>query len=238
MKILWICLALLFMPLNVFVLISWPLIAEQILVRTPRGDNLTIEINPQTSFAEVMEIARGAVSHFNMEQGDFSTFFIDFMMEEPGVKAIESSKRNYLQKVSPKEKEDIRYILKTLATNSWLQLLNAQSSLKKAGDRIDHIHPLRFLMCIFTDEELKASVHSIRDRNKIWHEFFDGLANSLEEESKRNNLRNEHIRDFASIINIDHSLIAPSIQEQQWQKTIDQLLLYLPRTGSPGRYSQ
>lgn len=220
------------------IFLTLPLIGEEILVRSPTGDSLTIEIDPELSFAEAIAKMEASIDHLTGIHVAQKNFLVDFMLDSSATKTV-SSPRNYAQTVSIKEKEDIRYIVVTLATNSWLQLLGAKSSLKRAGDRIDHIHPLRFIMCIFTDEELKGSVHSIRDRSKIWSEFFDGLAKSLEEEFRRNNLRADQIEDLARILNIDPNLITASLQQRKWEQTLDQLLVYLPRTGAPAeRYNQ
>ena len=51
--------------------------------------------------------------------------------------------------------------------------------LKKIGDQVQHVHPLRFLMCIFTDEKMKASVAALKCRTFgwIWKGFFDNGLN-------------------------------------------------------------
>lgn len=150
---------------------------------------------------------------------------------------IYSSKgRNYLLAVTADECEDIRYILKCLATRSWTDLLGSRGSLNRAGDRIDHVHPLRFIMCILSDEEMKGCVHSIRDRKQIWKSFFSGLEESLEEESQRNNMKFEFVEDFSINLGINSSSIIGYIEDRDWPELVDVLLVLLPRQGEPGRY--
>lgn len=149
--------------------------------------------------------------------------------------AAETGKRNYAKPVTAEEKEDIRYIVTSLAQFSLVKLGLQKSSLTKAGDRIDHVHPLRFLMCVFTDEELKAGVQAIRDRKgKVWKDFSGGLFKSLTKESSEDNMKDAYILDFAYTLGIDPSQIKPIIEQQDWKKLIKELIALLPRTNDPG----
>lgn len=147
--------------------------------------------------------------------------------------------RNYSQPTSTEEQADIRYIVTTLAKGNWAKLLTQMSELKRVGKRITHVHPLRFLIVVFSDEKLKAGVHSIRSRGQIWQRFTrdDGLFDSLDTESKRNNLQMAFLQDFANILGIQHQLgtLLPSINNRDWDTFMDQLLILLPRQGNPGR---
>lgn len=149
-----------------------------------------------------------------------------------------SIERNYNIPVSQTEKDDLTYITTTLARSSLPSLATSskRTALKKAGDRIDHLHPLRFLMTVFTDEELKANITAIRTRDWVWGKFYEGLEGSLKEESRKDNMRNEFVADFATIIGIDVSLIQPSIQEKRWKEFVNILIDVIPRSGNPGRY--
>jgi hypothetical protein len=149
-----------------------------------------------------------------------------------------ASGRNYNASVTKSEKKDIAYIVNTLAWDSLLSIANAKSSLKKAGERIADIHPLRFLITIFNDEELKAGVNAIKSRTSwIADEFFSNLAKSLSEESARQNMKPEFIQDFAQKVNINISLILPAIQAEKWADFVNILIDNIPRTNDPNRYN-
>jgi hypothetical protein len=207
--------------------------ADEVLVRTPSGKSLTLEIPSHASFHEVMAEIEKEILEEECSQSAPS-YFIDYM-KSPSA-PLQMSARDYSASVSAKEKENISYIVKTLATSSWAQLLKKKDSLKKAGDRVDHVHPLKFLTCIFTDEELKGALHSIRNRGKVWREFFEGLSDSLEEEANRKNMPPEVIQDFADKVGIPVTAIAGLIAEKKWAEFIDALLREIPREGNPGRY--
>lgn len=162
----------------------------------------------------------------------------DFQMSSAGitVRAKQAAGRNYESAVTKQEKKDMTYIITTLANDSLLSIGTSRSSLKKAGDRIDHLHPFRFLTTAFTDERLKAGVHAIRDRGGwIWEGFIDGLTGSLKEEAARNNLL-QFVPDFAGKVKIDLSLILPSLEQGKMNEFVNVLIDKIPREINPNRY--
>lgn len=154
------------------------------------------------------------------------------------VSSRNNGSRNYNTPVNSHEKKDIHYILTKMARDNYAALWKAESSLKKAGDRLRHLHPFKFLETIFTDEELKACAHAIRDRNikKIWNEFVDGTASTLQQEMSRHNIQ-PFVQNFAQTVKIDPNLIAPLIQAEKWEGLISALIDHIPRLNNPNRYN-
>ena len=93
--------------------------------------------------------------------------------------------RDYSAGITEEEANEIVYIIKTMANSNLIKLKSAESSLKKAGDRIDHIHPLYFLSTIFCNEELTVCVRNIKGRLFVWKGFLNGAVNTLIEEDKK-----------------------------------------------------
>lgn len=145
--------------------------------------------------------------------------------------------RNYWAAITPKENEDLHYILDTLAQASLIKIGKSKSSLKKAGDRIDHIHPLRFLLAIFSDEQLKADIHAIRGRGWVWSEYLDGLSRTFTSELQAGNIKPEFIQNFAATLGVDANTISSLIHTTQWTALIDTLINTVPRTGPTDRYN-
>lgn len=144
--------------------------------------------------------------------------------------------RDYTSSASKQDKKDIYYIVTTLANDSLISIASSRSSLKKAGERIDYLHPLRFLMVIFTHEELKAGAHAIRDRGGLtWDGFTDGIIGSLKEESAKNNVL-QFAPDFAKKVKIDPALILPSLEKGKWSDFVNILIDKIPRAIDPNRY--
>lgn len=120
--------------------------------------------------------------------------------------------------------------------SSLVKITKSKSSLKKAGKRIDHIHPLKFLTCVLTDNQMKASFQAMQDRSWVWGEFFSGLKDSLEEEASRGNMKIEFIRDFSLQVSVSEDLIYPSISQKKWKQFISILINAIPKNPDADRY--
>ncbi len=143
--------------------------------------------------------------------------------------------RDYVHGVTPSELSDIRFIVKTLADKSLVTIAKERCSLEAAGERIDHVHPLNFLLMIFTDEELKVAIRNIRGNGWAWSNFVGGIKQTLTTESAINNVM-PHVQDFAHKLDISVQLILPSLRSHNWDLLVDQLIKYVPRKGNGGRY--
>lgn len=144
--------------------------------------------------------------------------------------------RDYQTPVTKAEKKDLSYIIKALGFDSLPSLLKEKSSLKKAGERIEHIHPFRFLETVFKNEELKAGIHAIRDRGKwVWGDFVEGLTGSLNEEANRQNLM-QYTSDFAKNLRFSEERILPYLQQKKWTEFVNVLIDEIPREINPDRY--
>lgn len=147
------------------------------------------------------------------------------------------SSRNYHLDVTPTEREDIAFIVINLGRSSLKKLLGLKSTLKKAGTRVDHVHPFKFLSVVFSDEELKVAILQIRERGGwVAKEFFSGMYDSLTEEANSGNLKDEFLLDFANKLEIDVSLISKVVESKDWKELINVLIEVLPRQGDPNRY--
>lgn len=155
--------------------------------------------------------------------------------KEGTIKVAAKRGRDYNAGISKSEKQDIQYIITTLSRDSLISIASSESSLKKAGDRIKNVHPFIFLKTVFTNEELKAGIHGIRDRGWIWRDFIDGLTKSLAEESAKKNLK-DFIPDFSKSIKVDSSAITNFVQQQKWKELVNHLIDTIPRENNPNRY--
>lgn len=144
--------------------------------------------------------------------------------------------RNYYNEVTAEQQADIHFIVTYLANKSLIQIAFAKGDLEAAGNRIDHIHPLRFLMTVFTNEELKVGVRNIRGKGWVWNNFTGGLKECLSTESNIGNMKDEYIQHFAQQVEIDVDLVYSSIQQHDWDEFIDLLITHIPRKGDHDRY--
>lgn len=168
--------------------------------------------------------------------GDFSHLKGgDYPNYESGAIYCKGMMRDYEAPIKPNEVKEISRIVETLGNASLVSLAKSQSALERSGKQVDHVHPLQFLMCIFTDEKLKASMHNIRNRSWVWGKFFKGLRSGLEEETNRGNLL-PHIADFSRRVGIDPKIIYPLAEGRHWKEFIDALVAGIPRSGNSSRY--
>jgi hypothetical protein len=137
---------------------------------------------------------------------------------------VQAIERDYFAPVTEGEMIDINYVVNTLGVGTFTSILKARSNLKEAGRRIEHVHPLRFLMTVFTDDTLKVSMRLMQKRNWIWSEFMGGLHKRMDEEASRYNMQESFVLDFASQIGIDKDVIYPLVYYNQWDALVSTLI--------------
>lgn len=204
--------------------------AREVIFEQASGELQVIEISESDSFQDVLEYASQAMG----------TEELTLMITPDSIHMKTSKKgedwRNYNHPLSKNELADLRFIMNSMARNSLATLALQRSSLKKAGDHIDHVHPLQFLIAVFSDEELKADLHAVRDRSWVWKEFLSGITGSLEAESFEDNLEQEDVDDFCKTLNVDNSEVALYFKKQKWKDFVNYLIDTIPREGNPERY--
>lgn len=216
-----------------FLSYAMSLAAQEVVVRSPEGEPLILEVEQGDTFLGTIELLRSTF-------GTTGEFFLDFQGAIPTFIGKSVGKttpfRDYHENLSSGKKEDIRYIVKTLGMGSLVKIAKESPALRKAGKRVEYVHPLLFLIHAFADEELKASMCAMHGRSWVWEEFFGGLRDSFECESHRDNLKPEFIIDFASKVGVSIDLITPSIHSRQWPQLLKILVDNIPRSKKSGRY--
>ncbi|MFV0341203.1 MAG: hypothetical protein ACK5MA_11365 [Parachlamydiaceae bacterium] len=180
------------------------------MVYTTSGFGYRVEVDPEMTLGTLME---------NIQNKSVAVY------------------RDYFKEVTPSEKSEISFIVNTLGMSSLAKITKQKSSLKRAGTKVDHIHPLRFLQTIFQDEKMKASMQSLYGRSWVWSEFSDGLERSLNEEQENENLPPEYVHDFVHILNIPFDAVYPLIQQSRWDNLVKTLIKLIPRNENADRYN-
>jgi hypothetical protein len=212
------------------------LFANEVLINTIDGEMMILEINPSETMGEIQnKIAM--LTHGRHSQATFALNQENETLKEYCLQTVRHQgqylgyPRNYFAEVDPSEKNDIRLIFNHLANKNWIGLAFVKEELESAGDRIDHLHPLRFLMTVFADEELKVLVRNVRAKGWIWNHFISGLKECLATESSIGNMKAEYILHFAESLKISPSLIAGAIASEMWDEFVDLLITHIPRKG-------
>lgn len=221
----------------------------ELVLHTSSGESIVMEIAPEESFRDVMSRLNEELStveeRFQLGSEEHSGLkrevHVNYRSSAPDLTLIakrwNGGTRNYLAPLTVTEKADVDFILNSLARESLKKLHSLKGSLKKAGTRIDHLHPLRFMYTVFTDEKLKVSIAQMQDRSSwIWKEFIDGVVESFEKEYQNGNIKPEYIADFLSAVPINPVLVQAPLNERRWKDFILTLIKHVPRSGNTGRY--
>ncbi len=157
-----------------------------------------------------------------------------FHMDSPV--PIPEGGRNYYATLTPGETGDLRYVISTLADRSIVGIAMARGDLQAAGDRLAHVHPLRFLLVIFLDEQMKVSVRNIRDKIWIWQQLVASVKTNFEKELSVHNILPAHIDDFCNILGVHKTQLEMIISQRHWEGLLELLIKQVPRTGDYDRY--
>ncbi|MEZ5315490.1 MAG: hypothetical protein R3E91_04695 [Chlamydiales bacterium] len=210
--------------------------ANEMVVNTRDGKTFLFEFDPSESLAEIQARITSLTKEAYFFMLSSESEFWKMKTEEHG--NYLGSPRDYSSAVTLEEWSDIHYIVNSLANQSLIAIAFMKTDLEAAGNRIDHIHPLRFLMTVFTDEELKVGIRNIFGRGWIWHHFINGVKDCLDTEANIGNLKDEYVYHFASIVAIHPHKILEPIHEQNWDQLIKILLEEIPRQGNCDRYGE
>jgi hypothetical protein len=223
--------------------------AKEIEVRTSYGDNFIMDVTQDDTaldfLGQIEELMEPIPPYSTIEMSAFlndqQKLTLELMVsakgtENPIPKKASVSYRNYNSPLTKDEIKNITYIVTTLANTSIVKIPGLKSSLEKAGDKVDHVHPLKFLTCIYTDEKLKICVYNLMERGWLWRNFMKGLSTSLSEESKNGNLTAAFIHDFAEKVGIGVAVIIPAIEEHRWEDFVKLLSAHIPRQDNTDRY--
>jgi len=203
-----------------------------IIMTSDNGEKLYFDVDPQLPVGELLYQVQNESTAIHFDFWDTNAEGDDELV----CKA--NQLREYSAPVSRDIEADMKFIVLTLGNEPLLKLKGFKDDLKKAGERLDEIHPLHFWRIIFTDEKAMSAMHNIKRRKKVWKSFIKGMGQSLQEAHERENLKVEYLEDFASKVGIDVDLITKQIQKCDWSEFAKQLLVHVPRSSNIDRYDQ
>lgn len=214
-------------------LVFFNIYGTELVLNTSSGEDYTLDILPEDSFEDVIASLK------SLEASD--TLFVSLNVNKSRIEAKTkqtSAFRNYSAPLSESDKENITYLLTTLAdaNQNPLKLLFKRDSLTKLGDQIEHIHPMTFLGFVFSNDELVVAMRKIRGSSFLWDDFGYRILDSLNREMAQGNLTIDQIFNLALSTKIDPSLIADPVFTSNWSRLIDNLIQNVQRSGNAKRY--
>lgn len=141
--------------------------------------------------------------------------------------AIHHAGRDYYSPISVQERKNISYVVRTIAKSNTIELAWHALALNRTREKLDHMHPFKFIECIFADEALRKFVIPIKEKGGIgYRKFVGGMTSSLTKEAAVNNVK-PYVDDFAAVLHIDPQLIRPAIHRQRWDDLLHILITQL-----------
>ena len=126
----------------------------------------------------------------------------------------------------PKEREKIIEIMTTMGSHGNMSLLmHHQKRLRKLGKEVEHVHPLKFLGCIFSTPGMRIYMDDIYHSSFKWSNFIKGLSPNFDHELKKVNLL-KYLDDFAKEVNIPKEKMIVYFQNRDWEGFVKFLIYY------------
>lgn len=135
-----------------------------------------------------------------------------------------SSGYEYPTPITSQDRQDVAYIIRTLANTSTPMLLFKKKSLNAAGDRVRPLHTLQFLECIFANSQLKADMAKIQRKKMPWNELMKGIRQGLNNADREGSLAKPQIDAFAKAVGINPEKIYPLIQAKKWDAFVNAMI--------------
>jgi len=117
----------------------------------------------------------------------------------------------------------IKKIVNTLGEKNEIQLLFKKKELKKLGNKIYHVHPLKFLEAVFTDEKTAHSMREVEKNHFKWDGFMDGFSEKIDKELSSGNLL-QYLSGFAATLSLDPKKLHEYAVNRDWKKFVRYLI--------------
>jgi hypothetical protein len=175
---------------------------------------------------------------WNLETRDAPASFLPSVMvsnkQEEGFQIAESAlspftfvnagpTESFYALLTDREKRFIKAIVSTMAEKNIFQLALERRTLEKKGDKVHHVHPMRFLGFILADPDLKDGLKSIKKSSFKWDAFVSGFGKRMKEEYGNGNLY-QHVPGFAQQVGASPENIYPFLDKKDWDGLVKSLL--------------
>ena len=123
---------------------------------------------------------------------------------------------------SKEDKEHIAELITAMGLHSKIFLLWHSRKYYKIGDKINHVHPLKFLGVIYSNPELKEHMKEIMNDYFKRKNLINGLVPHLDEMAKRKNFTRD-FTIFCEEIQVPFDSLKEYMKESTWKDMVDYL---------------
>lgn len=122
--------------------------------------------------------------------------------------------------LSNDEQQKICTLIQTLG-GSWWNLIRNKAEVQRIGREIDHVHPLKFLACIFGHPTLPKDMDAIKASALTWNPFIKGVTEKMQRDATT---LAAHQLAFAQSLNVNPADIQPYFNSCDWEGLVKFLI--------------
>ncbi len=125
----------------------------------------------------------------------------------------------YTLDISDVDKDNVTNLITKLADRNVFQLLRHKREMNRLGDKVNHLHPLRFIGYIFSRQDLTKNMWIVHQSGFKWRAFAEGFSGGMQVNAKKNNLL-IYVPGFCHETKADEQIITKLIEKQQWEAVL------------------
>ena len=129
----------------------------------------------------------------------------------------------YLLQITSSDKDNIYFIIHTLAKSNMIKLGLKKKELRKRGDKIQPVHPLRFISYVMGEGGLRSDMRKVKKSSYKWNNFMEGLSERLKRDAHQDNL-NRYVPGFAHSLGVNANEIQSLIDRRDWHGLVNYFL--------------
>lgn len=150
---------------------------------------------------------------------------IDFRIQRPRdffFSLVSFDRDSFHPQASSKDQQTIRYIITEMGEKDLYSLFKKRKEMNKMGDQIRHVPPMDFLAVIFSQNDLKNHMHSIKKSMFKWNNIVDNIGENMKKEKKHADF-DQKVRAFANYLGVDGEVLIHKAHHNDWSGFITHL---------------
>lgn len=134
----------------------------------------------------------------------------------------DSSQSYYSLPISDADQQNIDELIRTMGNSGYWDLIKKKKKMDRLGDKVRHVHPLRFLGHVFSRSHLKGAMVKIMDDRLKRRGFLnghgkkEGFAHRISREMQSNNLM-QYLPGFSQCLGVNEEEISRFFYHHDWE---------------------
>lgn len=137
---------------------------------------------------------------------------------------VKPSFKSYEEHVSEQDKQDISFVVLSVAEKSSIALAMSQQEIKEALLRLNEVHPLALLQAVSEDPSLLVGLRKMQERDWIWELFTTELNKIFSEAASQGVIKDQDVTAFAATLGLDTATVVSAIRGERWSELLNILM--------------